>query len=182
MRKTWLNADLHFGHSKLYKMRDQNGALLRPWAGCADEADELFIEEHNKLVRQHDLAIFLGDVSVYAGGLKLLSRMNGKKILVRGNHDRFRLKQYLEHFSDVFGTMKVDRLILSHFPVHPRSVPPWCLANVHGHIHAGDVERRTWWGGRRLDPRYYNICPEKIGPAPIELEDLLSRIATRRQP
>lgn len=180
MRRTWLNADLHFQHSKLYRMRGKGGALLRPWASCADEADEMFIEQHNKVVRQQDLTVFLGDVSISAGGLKLLSRMNGKKILVRGNHDRFRLNQYLEHFSDIHGTMKLGRLILSHYPLHPRSIPHWCQANVHGHIHAGKVERRTWWGARRIDSRYFNICPEVIGPAPVELEDLLNRISVRK--
>lgn len=174
MKRLFAISDHHFLHDRIYSFTDAKGRLVRPWAKSAAEGDEMMIEAHNSVVRQQDTCYFGGDVAVSHKGLDLLSRMNGRKILIRGNHDIYKLKQYAQHFADIRGTHKIDKLILSHYPLHPRSIPRWCRANVHGHIHEKTVMRRTWWGAVRPDPRYINICVEKLdGLRPINLEEIL---------
>jgi calcineurin-like phosphoesterase family protein len=85
---------------------------------------------------------------------------------VAGNHDIFKLKDYLVYFEDVKGSYKFGGLILSHYPVHPESLPGWCLANCHGHTHDREL----------ADPRYKNLCPEVVGPKPVNLDYLLRNL------
>lgn len=176
-----ITSDHHLLHHNIYRFTNASGKRIRPWAENATEADEMMIEAWNSVVRKGDTVYHLGDVAIKRPGLKLLERMNGRKILVRGNHDIFKLKDYLPYFADIRGTHKIGKMILSHYPIHPASVPHWCLANVHGHIHEKTVMRRTWYGRRAPDTRYFNACVEAIGLAPIEIEDLEARIIARQK-
>jgi calcineurin-like phosphoesterase family protein len=176
MKRRFILSDHHMGQDSIYSFTDNSGQLLRPWAKSAAEADEMMIEAHNKQVRQQDTTYFLGDVSMSAKLLVNLDRMNGRKVLIRGNHDIFPMKKYTPHFADIRGTHKLGRLILSHYPLHSKSIPRWCKANVHGHTHANFVMRRVWWGAMRPDPRYINACVEKFGITPIDVEEILAKI------
>lgn len=180
MARRFIISDHHFDQDRIYTFTDEAGRRLRPWAENAAEADEMMIEAHNAEVRQQDTTYFLGDVAIRAAGLKLLSRMNGRKILVRGNHDIFRFKQYAEHFADIRATHKIGRMILSHYPLHRHSIPHWCIGNVHGHTHGNDVMRRRWWGARRPDPLYFNACVESIGLTPLSVEEVEERLEARQ--
>lgn len=174
------SSDHHLLHDNMYRFTGSDGQRIRPWAETAAEADEMMITAWNEAVRPGDTVYHLGDVAIRKKGLDLLSRMNGRKILVRGNHDIFKLKDYLPHFADIRGSHKHGRMILTHYPIHPESIPRWCLANVHGHIHQNTVMRRTWWGGKVPDARYFNACVESIGLKPIEMDDLEARIRERQ--
>jgi calcineurin-like phosphoesterase family protein len=177
----FLHSDPHFLHDRIYQFTDEDGERVRPWAENSEEADELMIEAWNAVVPKNGATVYcLGDVAMKAKGLHLLSRMNGRKILIRGNHDIFRLKQYTDHFADIRGTHKLDRLILSHYPIHPDSIPHWCDANVHGHTHDKVVTRRTWYGRRVPDTRYINVCVERIGLTPVPVEDIAAQAAALR--
>jgi len=180
MKRRFVFSDGHAGHDNIYKFTNKKGELLRPWAKSAQEADEMMVEAWNKVVRQQDTVYHLGDVAMRVGGIAIMSRLNGRKVLVRGNHDIFPLKKYTPHFADIRGTHKQGRMIFSHYPLHRDSLPHWCLANVHGHTHANSVTRRTWYGRRVLDTKYFNACVEAIGISPIEIEDLEARIKSRQ--
>jgi len=169
-------SDLHLAHNNIYKYTDDNGQRIRPWAESADEADELMIDAWNSVVNKKDIVYNLGDVSIARRGLKLLSRMNGRMRLVGGNHDIFKLTDYLPYFEDIKGSFKVNRMIMSHYPVHPESIPHWCLANVHGHIHYRTVMRQDDKGNRVPDRRYFNLSIEAIGLAPLPIEEVERRI------
>lgn len=174
-------SDHHLRHPGIYRFTDDAGQRIRPRAETADEADEMMIAAWNDVVRKNDTVYHLGDVAIRRPGLRLLERLNGRKILIRGNHDIFKLKDYTAHFADIRGTHKIDRMILSHYPLHPDSVPHWCMANVHGHIHHHTVTRRLWWGRRVPDTRYFNACVEVMGITPITIEDLEARIRERQK-
>jgi len=170
----YIASDHHFAHRNLYaKFTLPDGTPLRPWASNSDEGDEMIIAAHNDTVRAHDKIYMLGDVAINKRGLDLLARMNGTKILIRGNHDIFRLKQYAPHFKDIRGTHKLENVILSHYPLHEGSLPHWCLGNVHGHLHKGQVMLPD---GVTSNPRYFNACVEEIGLAPVPFEDIRDRL------
>jgi calcineurin-like phosphoesterase family protein len=52
--------------------------------------DETMIERHNAKVKPNDVVYMLGDVVINRKSLHHVSRLNGKKRLVRGNHDIFK--------------------------------------------------------------------------------------------
>jgi calcineurin-like phosphoesterase family protein len=176
MHRRFVVSDHHFVQPSIYTFTTKSGARIRPWASDDVEGDALMIDAHNKAVGKGDTTYFLGDVAMRAIGLKNLGRMNGRKVLIRGNHDIFRMKQYTEYFADIRGTHKIGRLILSHYPIHRASIPRWCQANVHGHTHAHLVQRRLWWGKRVVDPLYVNVCVEHLpGLMPIDIEEIAAR-------
>ncbi len=174
-------SDHHFAHENIYKYRDETGDLIRPWANDAREADEMMIEAWNKVVQPKDIVYHIGDVAISRRGLPLLSRLNGRLRLAAGNHDIFKLKDYLPYFEDIKGSYKINRLILQHYPIHPESIPHWCLANVHGHIHHHTVMRDDAHGRRIADTRYFNLCVEAIGLAPLSIEEITSRIEVAQE-
>lgn len=164
-------ADHHFGHSKMYKeFKRADGTPLRPFSSCT-EADEYMVEQHNKVVKPGDKVYFLGDISfskkLTAG---YLSRMNGEKVIIKGNHDTESIRFYSEHFKDVRGSHQFNGMLLTHIPVHPSSLARWGF-NVHGHLHATrvmDINRPT-----EVDNRYFCVSVEHTGYAPIAMEEVL---------
>lgn len=164
------------GHDKIYAFKNAEGELIRPWASSAEEADEMMIDAHNRVVKAGDTVYFGGDVAIKARALSLLGRMNGRKILIRGNHDIFKLKQYVPYFADIRGTHKLDRIILSHYPLHPSSLPSWCLGNAHGHTHDTFVLKED----NTKDPRFFNVCVEAVGLSPVPYDEVERRLQEAR--
>jgi calcineurin-like phosphoesterase family protein len=79
----WFYSDPHFGHENVVLK------FGRSEFKDAKEMNELLIKNYNEVVRPEDVVYFMGDV--YFGGEEklwtILKRMNGTKILIRGNHD-----------------------------------------------------------------------------------------------
>lgn len=163
-------SDHHFRHQNIYKMLSDDGTRVRPWAESPDEADEMMIDAHNAMVGVGDKTYFMGDVSMNKHGLLLLPRMNGKKVLIRGNHDTLKAKQYLEHFDDILSMKEVGCVMFSHYPLHTQSFPH-CVGNAHGHMH-----EKLIMLGDRPDPRFLSICVEIAGIVPVPYDDIEMKI------
>lgn len=161
--KTFLIADTHFGHLGVCKFLNQYGNKLRPWDN-PDEMDEAMVERWNETVSKDDKVYHLGDVVINRKALKTLSRLNGRKILIKGNHDIFRINEYLEYFTDVRAYHVLDNFILSHIPLHPDSLYRW-KANIHGHLHSNRVMKDG-----QLDHKYYCVSVEHIDYRPIDFQ------------
>ena len=170
MPATWLISDTHFGHDKTCTVfKRDDGSPLRPFKD-AEEMDEHMVKSWNERVNKNDKVYHLGDVVIARKSLNMLRRLNGDKVLIKGNHDIFKLKDYTEHFRDIRGYHVMSGLILSHVPVHPDSIERFGC-NVHGHLHYRRVMIKD-----KIDPRYFNVSVECIGFAPILLEDLKKKI------
>ena len=169
MVQRFLISDTHFAHDSVYKFTDKNGDLIRPWASNAEEGDAIMVENWNKVVKPNDKVYHLGDVAMRRKGLKVLALLNGKKVLIRGNHDIFKLKDYTEYFEQIHGLIKVKATYLSHVPLHPNCLPVWCKLNVHGHLHSNVIEDDEG----TPDPRYRNICVEHTNATPIPFEEVI---------
>jgi len=183
MPSVFLVSDTHFGHEKCCTVfKREDGSPLRPFAS-AEEMDEAMVARWNERVRPTDKVYHLGDVVINRKYLKTLSRLNGDKVLIRGNHDIFQLADYLEHFRDVRGYHVMNGMILSHIPVHSDSLGRFGV-NIHGHLHAGRVRKARGVDavtgevlyGSELDLRYHCVCVEQTDFAPILFEDVLERI------
>lgn len=183
MPAVWLISDTHFGHEKTCTVfKREDGNPLRPF-GSAEEMDEFMIKAWNERVKPNDKVYHLGDVVINRKFLSVLGRLNGDKVLIRGNHDIFKLEDYTEYFRDVRGYHVMNGLILSHVPVHADSLARFG-ANIHGHLHANrvmkargvDAKTGEILYSKEIDPRYHCVCVEHTDFAPILFEDVLERI------
>lgn len=170
MPAVFLVSDTHFGHAGVcHFMRNDGVTKLRPWTS-PEEMDEEMIRRWNERVRPNDKVYHLGDVVINRRALKTLARLNGDKVLIKGNHDIFRLEEYTEHFRDVRGYHVMNGMILSHIPVHEESLARFGT-NIHGHLHANRVMKDGV-----VDSRYHCVCVEQTDFAPILFEDVIKRI------
>jgi len=176
MPAVWLCSDHHFGHEKTCTVfKKVDGSPLRPFSS-AEEMDDELVKRHNERVRPKDKVYFLGDVAISRKALNTLRRLNGDKVLIRGNHDIFKLSDYTEHFRDIRGYHVMNGMILSHVPIHEDSIARFGT-NIHGHLHANRVMRMdTYLSKPVVDVRYHCVCVEQTDFAPILFEDVIKRI------
>ena len=176
MTTTFLISDTHFGHEKTCTVfKREDGSPLRPFAS-AEEMDEAMIKRWNDRVRPKDKVYHLGDVVMSRKFLHILDRLNGDKVLIKGNHDIFKMEDYYPRFRDIRGYHVLNGMILSHVPVHTDSIERFGT-NIHGHLHANRVMQVTWGGARtEIDPRYHSVCVEHTNYTPISLEEVYDRI------
>lgn len=123
MSKVWYTSDLHFHHKAVAKRRG--------FASPA-EHDEILLQNWNQSVRKDDIAFILGDFAMTWKGVEArLARMNGRKILISGNHDLTfgGSRDAWKHLPDWIGEGKFESILtfarrkvmdreflLSHFP------------------------------------------------------------------
>jgi calcineurin-like phosphoesterase family protein len=183
MPKTFLVSDTHFGHKGVCHFTRNDGVTkLRPW-DTPEEMDEAMIEKWNAVVRPEDKVYHLGDVVINRRALPTLARLNGDKVLIRGNHDIFRDDEYREYFRELRAYHVVNGMIFSHIPLHSDSLGRFGV-NVHGHTHANRVKKARGVDARtgeilysdEFDVRYHCVCVEQTDFAPIEFDAVIARI------
>lgn len=176
-------SDTHFGHAKTTDgtFTYPDGRPLRPFSSV-EEMDETMVENWNRVVREHDKVYHLGDVVINKRHLETIKRLNGSKRLIRGNHDIFKTKEYMEiGFKEIYGVRVLEDCILSHIPLHDESITFRFGVNIHGHLHGNRVMRSpASWEPEQptsvIDPRYFNVSVEQINFTPIAYDDMKERI------
>lgn len=143
MTRIFVISDTHFGHTNCWaRFKLADGCTpLRPFQST-EEMDETMVERWNSTVAPQDHVYHLGDVCINRGSLDIVRRLNGHKRLVRGNHDIFKTRQYIEAgFDEIYGVRvwPAHNVIMSHVPLHPASLRQRGWTNIHGHLHAGEV-------------------------------------------
>ena len=173
MPAVFLVSDTHFGHAGVCRFLREDGTKLRPWDD-PEEMDEEMVKRWNETVKPTDKVYHLGDVVINRKALKIMHRLNGDKVLIRGNHDIFRDDEYREHFRELRAYHVMNGMILSHIPIHTESLGRFGT-NIHGHLHANRVMAEVW-GKYKIDPRYHCVCVEQTDFRPISFEDVMKRI------
>ncbi len=86
----WFTADWHLGHEKILQFEPGRPGLGPTMVDSIKEHDEILIERHNAVVAPDDVVWVLGDAAMgpITDSLAKCARMNGRKLLVCGNHDR----------------------------------------------------------------------------------------------
>lgn len=156
--KTFLIADTHFQHTNIIKYCD------RPYTNV-EEMEIALIKNWNSVVGPNDLIIVLGDftLSRKADFIKgILDRLNGRKWLIMGNHDRLTVEQYYEvgfEYVSKFPIVYNSFYILSHEPLFMTENMPFM--NIYGHVHNNpmflDRTENTWC-----------VSVERINYTPVE--------------
>lgn len=176
MTKTFLVSDTHFTHHGVCTFLRGDGSKLRPWDNV-EEMDEYMVQKWNSVVSPNDRVYHLGDVVINRKALSILERLNGRKVLIKGNHDIFKLRDYLPYFDDIRSCHKLDNYILSHIPVHPASLARWAKGNIHGHLH----QNRVMTDDGKLDTRYFCVSVENIDYTPVSFDDLKLRFENEKR-
>jgi calcineurin-like phosphoesterase family protein len=113
--KSWLTSDTHFGHANIIAYS------RRPFADVQEMNREL-IRRWNDIVGPRDVVYHLGDFAMgspseWCGYCK---KLRGRKILVRGNHDRKADFMREVGFDEVYDNIVVEidgvRVWMNHYP------------------------------------------------------------------
>lgn len=171
----YFTADTHFFHSNII------GMSRRPFTDVSD-MNKTLITNWNAMVRERDEVYHLGDFA-YKGSIKdvngMLSKLNGKKYLIAGNHDG----KYLNDsgFASAFDwvkdyyelSYKDARFILFHYPIFEWAHYYRKSVHLYGHVHNNadrtpeDAERFALLGNRAINVGvdcydYYPVSIEVI--------------------
>lgn len=165
LSNTFITSDTHWGHAGVCKFLNEDGSKLRPWDNY-EEMDEAMVANWNSVVRPKDKVYHLGDVVINRRAFPTLGRLNGDKVLIKGNHDLFRLEEYLPYFRDIRGFGTLDGFALTHVPIHTSNLGRW-KGNWHGHLHSSVVHLPSG----EVDNRYMCLSVEHTNFTPISLED-----------
>lgn len=144
MSRVYVTADLHLGHVKLLQIRNIT--------------DDQIIDNWNSVVTKRDVVYVLGDVF----RLDRIDEMLGIKKLILGNHDKYPIPRYLEHFSSVHAMKEYNDCILTHIPIHESQSRRWRL-NVHGHTHSSSINH----------PYYRCVSLEHTNYTPVLLDKVI---------
>jgi len=157
----------------MYSFTRYNGEKVRPGIANAAEGDAIMIQRWNAVVGSYDKIYVLGDIAFTNESLKIMGQLNGKKVLIRGNHDKLTMGEYSKYFYDIRATHTLAHEVLSHIPIHPQSLGrgsakagrSWC--NIHAHLHA----ERVMLDGVP-DNRYYSVCVEHTNYTPVTIDEI----------
>lgn len=129
----WFTSDLHLGHRAVISM------CARPF-GTVEEMNEALIHNFNSCVKKNDTVYILGDIAhrtPVADVNQMISRLNGKKILCKGNHDKKYDEALFEKICD-FAEISVNgvNVSLMHYPLMSWPKSGHGALHLHGHIHS----------------------------------------------
>ena len=159
-------SDLHLNHAKII---DYCG---RPYKN-ADEMNEAIIKNINKKVGKRDTLYILGDVGFGSVEeiVSLLKRINAKKILVEGNHDKRYLKHqdFLDCFQSTHEILEISdhqkKVVMFHYPMLSWNRAFHGSIHLYGHVHNNKVPYEA--------DNAFNVSLEMLGYAPMTLPEIL---------
>jgi calcineurin-like phosphoesterase family protein len=161
MSRVFITSDLHFGHRNMAQI----------YRGFKDEFhhDETIIKNWNSVVHKKDKVYILGDITMETNKWYfLLDQLNGRKVVVLGNHDDPKhTAELLNYVDQVSGMIKYKGYWLTHAPIHPYELRGH--SNIHGHIHGNHIMEF----GDRKDRRYINACLDVHNYTPVLFTDLI---------
>lgn len=140
--KTWITSDLHWGHKNIMKFCPESRARFR---NDLDYMNETMVKEWNELIAPEDLVYILGDVAFLpaARATAVMRRLNGRKILVEGNHDRKLLQdsEFAGEFAEVHKYLDITyngtKCVMFHYPIAEWDQMHRGSVHFHGHLHGG---------------------------------------------
>ena len=170
----YFTADTHFYHANIINIckrpfenvEQMNLALIQNWNSCVNYDDEIYI---------------LGDF-MFKDGVKannLLQRLNGKKYLVRGNHDRFIeeetfIQNNFEWIKDYYVlNYQRTKIVLFHYPIVEWDGYFKDAIHLHGHVHNcmrnADQKKRVSVLGKKA----VNVGVDVNDFKPVSIEKIL---------
>lgn len=164
MTDVFFTADTHFSHDAIRRYSN------RPFASV-EEMDEILIERWNGVVRPGDRVYHLGDFSFgrRAATERIRARLQGRIILLRGNHDRRIDIRLFDGVHDLYTFKRDDvRIVLCHYALRRWSHSHHGAWHLFGHSHG------------TLDPhgKSFDVGVDCWGYVPLSLDEVIERMRT----
>lgn len=146
----------------------------RPFSSV-EEMNNTLIKNWNSVVNKHDKVIVAGDFAL-CGKDKIIEigqKLNGKKTLILGNHDRASINTYYEagfEFVSKYPIILDEWYIISHQPKFTPEIGG-LYANIYAHVH-NDTKYRDYTA------MSFCVSAERINYTPIEWEVIKERMVT----
>jgi calcineurin-like phosphoesterase family protein len=156
-------ADTHFGDEAILHYEN------RPFK-TVDEMDSSIIKDWNKTVDDSDTVFVIGDFGGVGREKKILNKLNGKKILIKGNHDLKSNQEYrLDGFAEVydFPVIFEEFWILSHAPIYVNTNMPY--ANIFGHVHNNPIFKD-------YSNQHFCVSIERLNYKPISFDEIKRKV------
>jgi len=178
-RTIWFISDTHFNHKNILNFKKEDGSCVREGFSSVEEMNQCMVDNWNESVKDQDIIYHLGDVC-FGGKAKteaILSKLNGRKRLIMGNHDCLDVRFYRNYFQKIMSWRTFDKdvtgcdktFVACHYPLHKSSFEKrdrgirFC---VHGHTHTQNVDENG----------YINVCVEQTGYKPVAMDELLDKM------
>ncbi len=144
MNNIFFTADLHLGHKAIVNFASRNFKTI-------EEHDDCLIENYNSVVGRKDVVYILGDLA-WNNHRHYIHALNGKKVLVLGNHDKMSQFDY-SLFTEICYVKELkynkQKIFLSHYPHKSWNGSCHCskpnsnfLGHLYGHSHGRMEEDR----------------------------------------
>ena len=133
-------SDLHLDHANMLKFEPESRPFLN-----VEEMNETIIQNWNAKVKPGDEVYILGDFCFDTDGSRtnqFLKRLNGRKYLIKGNHDHFLKgknfdKSLFEWIKDYAVIKDNDNVVvLFHYPIAVWDRKHHGAIHLYGHIHS----------------------------------------------
>jgi calcineurin-like phosphoesterase family protein len=165
MKNIYFTADTHIGHEFIIK------ACNRPFDSVI-EMNETIISNWNSKVKPNDTIYHLGDFSYRCKNpYEYFARLNGRKILVKGNHDKKDvLKLPWEAIHKVVDDLFIDNILLYLCHYSHRVWHNSCHGSYHlfGHSH-----------GKLLPYGFsFDVGVDAWGFKPVSWDEIKQKMAT----
>ena len=129
-------ADTHFGHANIIRLNN------RPFSNV-DEMNRVMIENWNSRAHKDDIVYIDGDFAFKSSNhaVDILDKLNGRKVLIKGNHDGRNLKDpaFRKHFEEICDRKTINdngrMVVIDHFPLIEWDGFFRGTYLVYGHIH-----------------------------------------------
>lgn len=168
MGEIYFIADTHFGDSKILSYEN------RPFE-TVEQMDSALISQWNSAVSEADTIYVLGDFGATDYEAEILKQLNGRKLLIKGNHDTKSNEEYRTlGFDEVYDyPIILDNFwILSHDALYVNTNMPY--ANLFGHVHNSPIVRD-------YSSHHFCVSVERIGYSPIKFADIKRTISQLRK-
>lgn len=180
MSKIWFTSDTHFCHDR--------GFLYEPRGFTSvEDMNEAIVQRWNSVVAPEDTVYHLGDgmLNDTERGMEFLKQLNGKIIMIRGNHDTNpRVKAYADapnviesgKYADVV-TYKKIRFYISHYPTMTSNLEKGAslrehTINLYGHTHQMDNFYQDI-------PFMYHVGMDSHNCYPVDIDTIIEDIKAK---
>jgi calcineurin-like phosphoesterase family protein len=166
-------SDTHFGHANIIKFDNRKDKAFKD----INEMNQFIIDKWNSIITDEDTVYCLGDFSYKISTKTLLhifNSLNGKIILIEGNHDARTLKanKIAHRFESVHKLLELNynkiHFVLCHYPLESWRLKERKSIHLHGHVH-GNLEYNRF--KNRID-----VSCEAIDYTPISIEEIIKKV------
>lgn len=170
MSETWFWADTHFGHVNIMKYCN------RPFKSV-EEMDEILVSRWNSRIKSGDVIYMLGDfmfTNRREAPDAMLSRLNGRKFLLIGNHDPKPVRK-AQGWECVYRLHRIvldsQGIVLCHYPMFSWQGSCHGSWMLHGHCH-GTLQTSKTYEGVDFDRLLMKDVGADVCPYPLSFGEI----------